>query len=694
MRKILLPLVLLAAPLFGQHFCYTTEMQNQWFAAHPELKAAFESQLHEAEQTDKILFQTNYQSPFGKSATAANYTIPVVFHILHAGGSENISDAQVIDAVNILTRDFNADNADTSDVVAAFKNKIGNPKVAFKLATIDPQGQCTNGIVRHYDLNTDWTSDMSHYIYTWPRHKYLNIYVVKTIESGAAGYTYLPGTGIGTMADAIVILSNYVGSIGSGNQGTSRALTHEVGHWLNLPHVWGYNNQPGQACGDDGVSDTPVTKGYTSCSINNTKICNPSVIENIQNYMDYAYCQRMFTIGQSSRMVNALNSSVAGRNNLSTAANLAATGVNQAPVCGPIAQLLPFTTLTVCVGQNLTIKSFTHNGTPTSYQWSANNGATITDPSAADGQVLLKAPGDVTVTCVVSNSGGSYTSNIVVTGIGGAAEVTGGYVESFESFGLPLGWSATPASVTWELSYDASSHGVGSMLVAGDKMPTAAVRILESPSYDFKNNPGAKYTFKYAYRKAKTTTTDVFKVQATRNCGGTWVDIYVPGATQMALGSGETGTATFVPTSSEWKFYDKLTEHPGFLPFLNSDNVRFRFYFKVGQGGPVNANRFYLDEINFTAPVGVNEVNRQIGLSVFPNPSTGAFTIGMNLHDAAHVSYSLRTITGSEVLSSPVLSLPAGEQQLLVDASGLAAGIYLLHIEKDGLKACTKLVVE
>src|SRR5690606_23662564 len=122
------------------------------------------------------------------------FTIPVVFHILHTGGTENISDDQVKDAVRILTEDFNKLNPDTSDVVAAFKNKIGNPEVTFVLATKDPQGNCTNGIVRHWDALTDWKSNFSSYKYSWPRDRYLNIYVVKSIGGGAAGYTYLPGS--------------------------------------------------------------------------------------------------------------------------------------------------------------------------------------------------------------------------------------------------------------------------------------------------------------------------------------------------------------------------------------------------------------------------------------------------------------------------------------------------------------------
>lgn len=141
--------------------------------------------------------------------------------------------------------------------------------------------------------------------------------------------------------DAIVAIHGYVGSIGTGNNFVSRVLTHETGHWLNLQHVWGSTNNPGVACGDDGVGDTPLTKGFTNCNLSNAIICTPGIKENIQNYMEYSYCCKMFTQGQRSRMHNALNSNVAGRDNLSSNANLIATGViNPTLNCTPLAAFL------------------------------------------------------------------------------------------------------------------------------------------------------------------------------------------------------------------------------------------------------------------------------------------------------------------------------------------------------------------
>jgi hypothetical protein len=140
----------------------------------------------------------------GKTQTQPIFTIPVVFHVLHNGGPENISDAQIQDALVILNRDFNKLNPDTANIVAAFQNVAADCQIEFRLATLDENGQCTTGITRHYENAADWEVSSSNYKYTWNRTKYLNIYVVKSLPPGIAAYTYLPGTSSAIM-DAVVV---------------------------------------------------------------------------------------------------------------------------------------------------------------------------------------------------------------------------------------------------------------------------------------------------------------------------------------------------------------------------------------------------------------------------------------------------------------------------------------------------------
>src|SRR5690606_12694505 len=109
---------------------------------------------------------------------------------------------------------------------------------------------------------------------------------------GAAGYTTYPSNWSGTsMSNGIKILHNYVGRIGTSSNSVSTALSHEVGHWLNLAHLWGDSNNPGlpgNCSDDDGVNDTPNTIGWTSCNLSGTT-CD-GVKDNVENFMEYSYC--------------------------------------------------------------------------------------------------------------------------------------------------------------------------------------------------------------------------------------------------------------------------------------------------------------------------------------------------------------------------------------------------------------------
>jgi hypothetical protein len=681
--------------------CTTTEAMTKWFSSHPELKEKFVRQKARLAEADKALFSKGYKALARSSAVAAAvYTIPVVFHILHQGGSENISDAQVQDAVKILNADYQRLNADTNNVVVQFKNIIGNAKFAFALANRDPNGICTNGIIRHWDVKTNWTGDFNDYIYTWPHKSYLNIYVVKSMGGNAAGYTYLPGSGIPDDVDVVVVLSNYIGSIGSGNPALSRVLTHETGHWFDLEHTWGFTNSPGVACGDDGVGDTPVTKGYTSCSLNNAAVCTGGVVENVQNFMEYAYCDRMFTVGQTVRMQAAINNSAYQRNLLSSPANLSQTGITApANFCVPqvnITAMPGFTT--TCVGKTLTLKSFTYNANPDTYSWTANNGAIIANPGAPVTTILFPLQGMTTVTCTALNAFGGTMDTLTINVLNGQAQITSGQSESFEIAGLqlPQYWKTEGfnGSKTWRVNKLAGSHGSRSVYIAGDSLPANAVGILESPSYDFKSNPNALFTFKWAYARKSTLQKDIFKVQASMDCGGTWTDVWWPNTTIMANSSGGVNASALIPQNYQWVLKN-LTENSAFVPFANEDHVTLRFYFEEDQDGMGFGNRLYLDEINFVAPVGVNELTRLTGFKTYPNPASGNLSMEVNLPDAATIEYQLRSVTGTVLRSATAEKYTPGRHTFILEGlDNISPGIYLVNFSVDGAVMCNKVIIE
>lgn len=233
-------------------------------------------------------------------------TIPVVVHIVYRTSAENISDAQVQSQIQVLNEDFRRQNADAANTPSLFASVAADVEIQFCLATRDPQGNPTNGITRTQTTKTSFDIYSDDVKYSsrggkdaWPTDQYLNIWVCN-LSGGLLGYAQFPGGGP-PAEDGVVINYRYFGRGGSAqapyNKG--RTATHEVGHWLNLRHIWG-----DAQCGDDYVSDTPTQEGpnYGCPSFPHPSCGNAS--DMFMNYMDYGddHCLNMFTQGQKARM--------------------------------------------------------------------------------------------------------------------------------------------------------------------------------------------------------------------------------------------------------------------------------------------------------------------------------------------------------------------------------------------------------
>lgn len=295
--------------------CYTTEKYQEAVAENPEI-LSIQEQLE--------LFTDNYiqnENPESRNII----TIPVVVHVIYRTTAQNaaMTDTRIQNQINILNKDFNGTNADTNLTPAPFKPLRGNAQINFCLAKRDPQGFLTNGITRTQTTISNIGNTNNYYstanggIDAWDRTKYLNIWVCE-IGSGILGFAYLPGTTTANK-DGVVIDLKYFGTPGATPPyNLGRTATHEVGHWLNLRHIWGDAN-----CGNDLVADTPTQQSDNggcptfphrpnSCSTTNTDG------DMFSNYMDYVNdnCMNIFTVGQVTRMRAALNAPAGGRNQL------------------------------------------------------------------------------------------------------------------------------------------------------------------------------------------------------------------------------------------------------------------------------------------------------------------------------------------------------------------------------------------
>lgn len=229
-------------------------------------------------------------------------TIPVVFHVLYNTPAENISEAQILSQLQIMNDDFRRLNSDQDNVWA----QAADTQIEFCLASQDPQGNPSDGILRvSTNVSSFGTNDAMKFTSqggsdAWPASDYLNFWVCD-LGSSLLGYAQFPGGPANT--DGVVC--NYTAT---GNTGTAQApfalgrtATHEIGHWLNLRHIWGDGG-----CGaSDFVDDTPDSDGPNyGCALGSVA-CGTT--DMVQNYMDYSddACMNLFTQGQSDRM-NAL----------------------------------------------------------------------------------------------------------------------------------------------------------------------------------------------------------------------------------------------------------------------------------------------------------------------------------------------------------------------------------------------------
>lgn len=698
MKKIILTATTLFITTFSllsqtstvnQNWCGSVEMMDAHFKKHPELKQQFEASQNQINQSENDLNTSTHKT------AAVNYTIPVVFHVLHVNGSENISDAQIHDQMAIFNRDFNLQNADTSVVIAPFKNSIGNVHFNFVLAGKDPNGNCTSGIDRFFDPKTNsWEGDYQDYLYTWDPTKYLNFYVVKGIASGAAGYAYYPGSlGTGSPMDGIVILQNYVGSIGTGNLNQSRALTHEVGHWFNLQHTWGNTNNPGVACGNDAVFDTPITKGYTACStLISSQICNAGVAENYQNYMDYSYCCVMFTNGQATRMNNAANSSNGGRNNLGTAANLLATGITPAAVCAPAA-IFKSNKQIICAGQSVAFTDQSNISTPTNWSWIFENG-TPNMSAVQNPTITYNTPGTYSVQLISSNSIGSSAPEIKTEYITVLpAPINTILTEGFETSTLPNStWITKNVSQTntnWQQTTNAAASGNHSAFVSEYATPSSTVD-LYSPTYDFSSMPNLALTFKWAGAERDTTTHlsyDVFSLFVSTNCGASWVPRLSRSIKNNVTGVSGIVNGNFYPTPSQ--FYQEVITI-GSLASSTNVLLRFRYTTEIG-----SSNNFYLDDINLTSITNLKDQNNSLlNLTVFPSPASENVFVAFDLLEDKKIEITLHDILGKTVKTIEKQTLLNGNHTVTIPVNDLSKGIYFVKINVNGITKTEKIIVQ
>ena len=288
--------------------CGTWEHHQEMLSTDPQYRAEF-TRLDRA-----ITRYAELRGKRGLTLRSGIVIIPVVVHVVYHTATQNISQAQIQSQIDVLNEDYRRLNADASSVPSAFSGVAADARIEFRLALRDPNCGSTNGITRTETTVTSFprSGDPVKFASSgghdaWPSDKYLNVWVCNLGES-LAGYATFPGDP--PDRDGVVILYTAFGRTGTAAAplDLGRVATHEIGHWLDLYHIWG---DDGSACtGSDQVADTPNQAGpnhgcptfpHVSCS-------NGPNGDMFMNYMDYTVnaCMYMFTAGQSARMDGTL----------------------------------------------------------------------------------------------------------------------------------------------------------------------------------------------------------------------------------------------------------------------------------------------------------------------------------------------------------------------------------------------------
>ncbi len=570
-------------------------------------------------------------------------TIPVVVHIV-LDNPASVTDAQVQSQIAALNLDYTASNTDISKVPDVWKPIIGNMNINFCLAQRTPDGEPTSGIVRVASSRTfDITNGAPDVKYddtggsnAWDSRKYLNIWVTR-LSSGYLGVAAPTGSGFQPEQEGVVIAYNAFGTIGniSSTYNKGRTVTHEVGHYFGLKHIWGDDN--GDCSDDDGITDTPLqgASSFGCFTFPKTDRCSPAAPGIMfMNYMDYSddACMNLFTAGQVTRMryvLENINPSLMTSDGCTPPVvypdNAALTQLS-APVgklCDP--NIAPVVTLRNKGANALTrvnINYQLNGGAVHTYTWTGNlaplTSTSVTLPSSniPIGNYNIKAYTQLPN----GQPDGDPANDTAAARFNYDAEVALPLMEGFENDSFPPpGWAIRnpDRSFTWERIRDVGSNSSASALIRNLGYNTNFQQDdLLSPVLDPQGHDSAFLFFDVAaavYTDPATTGNiwDTLQIHVSSDCMNTTEMVYQKWGPNLITHKTAIQTE-FVPSSSEWRrdsvdLTAAVRKGKFQIAFRNISN---------------SENNIYIDNIRIVTR-DVNEDLRKQGVLVNPNPSGG-----------------------------------------------------------------------
>ena len=651
------------------------------------------------------------QNPSDRNGT---YIIPVVFHIIHDGGPGNISMEQIQSGIDVMNEDFNALNADASQIRntddAPFAPIHADVKVEFRLAKLDPNGNCTNGVQRKYapDLTNDAGEsckyDSNGGLSAWPNTKYINIWTVNSIAGSGGGttlgYAFLPYNNWGA-GHGILNRHDRVGRIGTAANNGGRTLTHEMGHICGLLHTFqsGCHSTDCSQSGDY-ICDTPPAQQIWGCDPNSNS-CNEiptndffgfDAFDQNENHMSYNTCRIMYSEGQKDLMHNNFDN-ISNFVSITSESNLIATGVLEP---GELCKAdFSANQQVVCVGQSIDFTDMSYHG-QTSWEWSFNGGnpATSTD---ANPTITYDTPGIYEVSLSVSNSNGSISETKTEFIRVLDSPVTLPLIEGFEEYvnltNSPWMIENPGNNAAFELVTNVAHTGDNSVKLANFGQSAGNIDELISSPVDLSSiSDEVTLSFRYAYRKRHEDNVDWLRVFITNDCGAN---------NSWSLRRNIRGNqlSEFIETSA-WEPLSKEDWTTVHMTNITSqfwvDLFRVKFQFESDGG-----NNFFLDDINIYADspsdeplLNTTDISKNLNkVNVYPNPTSKDFNIDFTIKASGKVNVELFDTKGKLVKLNHI-NASEGKNLIIFSTDNLQPGMYFLKIkDRNGTTGSSHKVV-
>lgn len=553
------------------------------------------------------------------------YEIPVVVHVLHKGEplgtGVNLSYERIKGQIDSLNADFRRMNADAINTPTEFLSVAADTEIQFVLARQDPSGNPTNGIVRKKGIRNTYSTGSHRELMRsesyWPPESYMNMFVtdLAASELGRSSFPITNLTGITNDSGDIILDGLFVDYLFFGvNTNTTsfesygRTLTHEVGHFFGLRHIWG----DGDCDKDDFVDDTPLANssnsGLTSpCTFPNPDdgtVCDTD--EMFQNFMDYTddICMNLFTQGQKERVRTVVENSPR-RTSLTTSPglleparfenDLAIVEINSpnAAQCNNI--ITPIVTIS---------NHGTNEVGEYEIQFLANGKLiqtlTQSDPiSPFESEIVIFSPQDTlsipaeitfNIASVNSTVDGNSGNNSLSTNITSTTYINLPYTEDFEGTNTILG--KTGNTEPWEVATAPRSFAGNQALKFKSYQNqewNGNETILKTPIFDLSGFNSAELSFSYAHSVIPDGFWDGLVVMVSTDCGNSFSSNLLFSEFGTRLSDGKQSSSEFTPsTVSDWN-----DESINITQFIGIDGVQFAF---VGANG--GGNNIYLDNIS------------------------------------------------------------------------------------------------